>query len=249
MLTSWWASASARGRTGPDARRDVPAMTGGRAGTTVRAAAGHGGERQGNGRERLGRSPGRCPRSVGRSAGRHVGPGRTALGNSAPAHWRSPLRRRRHRHLIVGARRPRSRCRRASCRCPDLHGHGRAAGWPVESAALSARPVVVVNVDGPGYEPSPVPAAGLADGAASHARPEEAGNAPMSSPRSARRRPEPASRTRGPARHRVTGDRRGGQPRVLAGAGAAREPVRWPAAGAAAVTIRVWSRSGSGGGG
>ncbi len=39
-----------------------------------------------------------------------------------------------------------------------------AAGWPVESAALSVRPVVVVNVDGPGHEPSPVPAAGLADG-------------------------------------------------------------------------------------
>ncbi len=39
----------------------------------------------------------------------------------------------------------------------------RTTGWPVESAARSARPVAVVNVDGRGYEPSPVPAAGLAD--------------------------------------------------------------------------------------
>ena len=48
--------------------------------------------------------------------------------------------------------------------CPGLHWQGRAADWPFESAALSARPIVVVHVAGPGYEPSPIRAAGLADG-------------------------------------------------------------------------------------
>ncbi len=156
-----------------------------------RGTAGNSREQQGtagNSREQLGGSPGRSPRSVGRSAGRQVGPGCTALGNSAPAHWRSPLRRRRNRHLIVGGRRPRSRCRRTSWRCPDLHGHARSTGWPVESAALSARPVAVVNVDGPGYEPSPVPAAGLADGEPLMLGLPKPASAPMSSPRSVRRR-------------------------------------------------------------
>ena len=199
-------------------------MTGGRAGIR----SGRGGSRRGtagNGRERLGRSPGRSPRSVGRSAGRHSA--------QAAQPWATPRQHtggRRcggdgNRHLIVGSRRPRSRCRRTSCRCLDLHGHARSTGWPVESAALSARPVAVVNVDGPGYEPSPVPAAGLADGEPVMLGLRKPAIAPMSLPRSARRRPNPASRTRGPGA--IVGPVIGGcgQPRVLAGAGAAREPV------------------------
>ena len=124
-------------RTGRPTGR--PSDDGGTSGHTVRAAAGHGRERQGtagNGRERLGRSPGRSPRSVGRSAGRQVGPGCTALGNSTPAHWRSPLRRRRNRHLIVGGRRPRSWSRRTSCRCQQARRCPPTLGPPAPESGL-----------------------------------------------------------------------------------------------------------------
>jgi hypothetical protein len=118
-------------------------------------------ETAGNGRERLGPSLGRCPRSVGTidwaCQPRPHSPGQLRATQSG---W--PLRRRRHRHRCD--RRPRSRCRRGSRGCPGLHWQGRAADWPFESAALSARPIVVVNAAGPGYEPSPIGAAGLADG-------------------------------------------------------------------------------------
>jgi len=56
-------------------------------------------------------------------------------------------------------------------------GNGRSACWPMGSAALSARPVLAVNVHGPGtsqalYLPQPSHTAG---GAAHHAQPEKAG--------------------------------------------------------------------------
>ena len=148
-------------------------------GTSGHNGAGRGGSRRGtagNGRERLGRSPRTLP-SISRSIGwaacrpRLHSPGQLRASTLEVAAAAGVG----YRHLTVAIDGRDLGCRRASCRCRDLHGHGRAAGWPVESAALSARPVVVVNVDGPGYEPSPVPAAALADGAACHARPEEAG--------------------------------------------------------------------------
>ena len=188
-----------QGHTGPATRQDVPAMTGderaqgaGRGGSLRgprRVTAGNGGERRGTARTLPSIS-----RSIGGAACRRR---LHSLGNSTPAHSRSPL--------------------------PT--GHGRAAGRPVGSAALSVRPVVVVNVDGPRYEPSQVPAAALAAGGSLFMLGlGKLASAPMSSPRSARRRPGVGEQG---GQRVIVGPVLGGdgQPRVLAGAGAARAPV------------------------
>ena len=67
------------------------------------------------------------------------------------------------RRVTAGNNGDRLGCRRTSGRWRDLQGMVAPGGWPVESAALSARPVVVANVHGRGtsqvlslLRPSPV---------------------------------------------------------------------------------------------